>query len=1273
MSESATVIKEIQAKFTANITDYRNKMGQLMSTMSNMTKNLDAVKRTAASAMNSPSASTQKLGRSLDATASKLQKQRDQFTNLSKAGERTAQQMEQLTQRLAGMANTYSAIKSASASFDLSTPLQKQADAAKAAVEQIDVKIESLSAAMKNVGKDKFVFLDSGEMLTIDQARAKLEQLSQSGVEAAAKFDRLKAAINGIGTENLGYASAKGMDRLKSKIGSTADKLNGLGDKLSSTSSRAQGMTDSMQGTKRSMDGQSRSLSKSTRLLNSLKDAFGKVGGAAKNGLSSVRDRIAGVGSAAKNSTSSVNGLWKAIKKIAVIGFTLKLTKTILGRLRTTLHDYLESNEAAAASVQKLRDGLAQALAPAINVVINLLNRVMPYLIGIADAVASLITNIFGTGWTTVSTGVSSATNSAKDSADKASKSAGKASDKVDDLADSTKKAAEKQKEYNKLIAGFDEITKLEDQDSSDSSDKDKTPKDGSGKDSGSGAKQKTAPGTEGIAGKLPAWLDAVAEKLAGIWAVFQQAWKNKGAAVIKSAKAAFNALKTAAADVGNTIYDVFTDGTGQKWIESILDLFRSQLDVVTAIVSEFDKAWKEGNNGKNLVKSIFNMFSDINRLLSVINDSFAKAFSSGVGERVWSNILQIATNVNNTIGSIARNFAAAWKDNGNGERIWLNILNMVNDVLDAINKMSKATADWAKNLNLEPAVKAFSNLTGSVENLVKVVSGGLAKVYNNILLPLAKWVIEDAGPKSVDVLRASIDILRDSLKLYLKIYDKVEKLDFKFFNTIESTISGSLKALAGELDAIDTALDILYDIVTLDFSKIGKHFDKLKTSIDKILPNLDNLRILVEFFTNPAHAIADVVTKTIKIKFGIDVPGGLLGKIIQNIFGGSGGTAVPNVVLGTTGVSVKINGKMQNGASQWRTDAQNYWNQANAGRAFPITASMRNNASDQWNAAKLHWVNATTGQVLPISAGMQNTASQQWADTGLYWIKATNGRTLFVSAGMKNTSSDQWKNTGTYWSKSTNGKLLPVIGGMQNTATDQWNSTASNWHARTNGKNLPAYAAMKNNAGTLWKTTRGNWDSTTKTKSLPTKAGILNNISDLWRKVKNWWGERALTVKLKIGSIASKVAGWAKSGWDALNNLNINIPAFASGGVVDKPTYALAGEDGPEAFVPLKNNAEWTGVVANLITRRMSTMPTYYSGTSPAAGSTSGNQNDLMEMLMLVRELRADVAALKSNGIQNSVTVYTQLDGTTVAKNTINHINKQSRVTGKNPLGSYI
>lgn len=210
MPENATVIKEIQSKFTADITDYRKKVEQLSGLVSSMTKNLDA-------------------------TARKLQGQKEKFDGLTKSVERTTQQTNQLNQKLSGLLNTYHAIQAAASTIDLSTPIQKQADAAKAAVEQIDI--------------------DSGEMLSVDQAKARLDQLAQSGVEAAEKLDRLQAAIDSIGTENQGCANkieslavalknagqdkfvflSQGMERLESKIDATTTKLGSLGDKLSDT------------------------------------------------------------------------------------------------------------------------------------------------------------------------------------------------------------------------------------------------------------------------------------------------------------------------------------------------------------------------------------------------------------------------------------------------------------------------------------------------------------------------------------------------------------------------------------------------------------------------------------------------------------------------------------------------------------------------------------------------------------------------------------------------------------------------------------------------------------------------------------------------------------------------------------------------------------------------------------------------------------------------------------------------------------------------------
>lgn len=43
-------------------------------------------------------------------------------------------------------------------------------------------------------------------------------------------------------------------------------------------------------------------------------------------------------------------------------------------------------------------------------------------------------------------------------------------------------------------------------------------------------------------------------------------------------------------------------------------------------------------------------------------------------------------------------------------------------------------------------------------------------------------------------------------------------------------------------------------------------------------------------------------------------------------------------------------------------------------------------------------------------------------------------------------------------------------------------------------------------------------------------------------------------------------------------------IPKLAKGGIVDKATTFVAGEDGAEAVIPLERNTEWTSTVAHHI-----------------------------------------------------------------------------------------
>lgn len=962
MSETATVIKEIQTKFTANITDYRNKMKQLADSMSGLTKNMDATKRIAASAMQSPSASTQKLGRALDATARKLQGQKEKFDGLTKAGERTAQQMDQLNQKLSGMSNTYHVIQAVASTIDLSTPIQKQTDAAKAAVEQIDVKIESLAAALKNAEQNKFVFLDSGEMLSIDRARAQLEQLAQSGIEAAGKLEQLQAAIQSIGAENLGYANVKGLDRLKEKIDSTTAKLGSLGDKLSDTSTKAERMAGSIEETKHSLDQQAKSLSKSSRRFDMLKNAMGRIGSVAGGGLSTVKNRIAGIGTSASSSTSRVERLLRSIRRISLVSLTLRVVRPIFGELTSCVNRYMEQNKFAAASIERLRNGLTNALAPAINVVINLLNQIMPYLIGIADAVASLITNIFGTGWTSVSTGGATAANNVADSA-------GAAADKVDGLKDSTEKAADAQKEYNKLIAGFDEITKLEDQPSDSGSGSGNSGGNGGGGGSG-GATQTTSPGTEGIAGKLPEWLTNLADQLS---ALFEEQ--------------DFTGIGELLADKFGELVD-FLDArlTDPEFQEKVSNACQHVVDGINGFFSEM--TYSDGTKS-SIATRTGNLIGDALTLCMNTLDQFLTGVEwTNIGKTVAQNINGILEKLNANdvkFGTILADLINAGIDALSGFASDLNWSDIGTFIADNINSFF-TTVDWKEAGRT--ARTLIEGLGEMLSTAIKGIDEGTVKNAFEDFLEGAGWV----GDLALDVALAfgTVKAVGAASKILeaLGLIEGVSAADLALSATVSVGVSvaingfsGLLAILFGTEEEKQAALDAAKDE--------GLWWDVGKAIAD----TLNGMGESIE------EGIADLWTN------------------VKEWW---------NDYTSRVGEHLQCFVDVANDAAEWWSNVKNWWKDK-VGAVADFWTGVKNQAGSWWSDVKEWWKNKV-GAVADFWTGVKNQSSTWWSNVKRWW-KNKVGKVADFVVGVKNQASTWWRNVKKWWGTRTLTVKLAIAG----------------------------------------------------------------------------------------------------------------------------------------------------------------------------------------------------------------------------------------------------
>lgn len=467
-----------------------------------------------------------------------------------------------------------------------------------------------------------------------------------------------------------------------------------------------------------------------------------KVGSGIKKFGGFIKKAFSGL---SKESQKSQMSLGKMLATSLLFSTAFKAISAVSNGIKegmTNLAQYSEKTNSSISmlmsALTQLKNSLATAFAPILNVVAPILTSFINMLSKAATYIGMLIASLTG------------------------QKTFEKAVGVQQDYAASLKGSADAAKEAEKAAEGYlsplDEINKFEKKDTSKDTDK-------AGKGAGTISPEDMFE-TVDIPSNVSEMANRIKEVLSGIWDVFNQAWESKGKKVIDSAKSAIGSLKESVLSIGRTFYDVFTNGTGLTWLESSFELLRSILDIIGTISTAFSIAWNSGAGFEN-VTALFNMFTNINTLLTSIGDSFSRVFSNGTGVSIWTNILGIITGVYNIVGNLAASLREAWDTAGVGDSIWQGILNIFNSILGTIHNIVDSTAEWAGKLDFTPLLTSIDTLLKSLEPLTDNIGAGLEWFWNNILLPISGWVIQEALPTFLNMISAALDALNVIIEIF--------------------------------------------------------------------------------------------------------------------------------------------------------------------------------------------------------------------------------------------------------------------------------------------------------------------------------------------------------------------------------------------------------------------------------------------------------------------------------------------------------------------------
>jgi hypothetical protein len=243
-------------------------------------------------------------------------------------------------------------------------------------------------------------------------------------------------------------------------------------------------------------------------------------------------------------------------------------------------------------SLVRLQNALATAFAPILTVIAPILTKFIDMLSTAASYVSMFFS--FLSGKSTYTRAIAVQKNYAASLGDTASA--------AKDAADATEDAAKAAEDY---LSPLDDINRFTAEDSSS-----KSPSIGSnGSGGGVGA---TGPMFEDVAITDIPILEKLKDILSQIFKPFKQAWAQEGKATIDAAELAFTNLKSLAKDVGKSMLEVWTNGTGTQLLSTTLQIVQAILTTIGRIAGKLDEAWNKNSVGTAIIQAIADILQKI-------------------------------------------------------------------------------------------------------------------------------------------------------------------------------------------------------------------------------------------------------------------------------------------------------------------------------------------------------------------------------------------------------------------------------------------------------------------------------------------------------------------------------------------------------------------------------------------------------------------------------------------------------------------------------------
>lgn len=558
--------------------------------------------------------------------------------------------------------------------------LKKQIKEQGTIINQAQKQIESYQKRLNNINAEKPV---AAVKKALEEQNASIEKAKAKLVEYQAKMDQLEAKrsvieggaldaakLGGDGTfsdnpKNLNkrkdniLAGDKNYQKIIDQEIEMAQKMESYQSKISGAQEKAATLASELERVKvaqsdslnNSLKETSSVLEKAKSKLSKLTSAFAKLkhksdlSGSVKKTSKSLDNASSSAKKLGQNITGGAN---KGIKSLVKVGLAVFSVRSAYTFARKAADEYLQTNEQLSGQVSAIWNTIAQAIGPVVEQIVSWIVTIVSYVNALIKAF----------------TGV-----------DLVAKANAKALDKQ---ASSAGNLAKETKEANRQMANFDEMDVL----SNNTSD--------SGGTSGGGGTNVPQLALD------PINIESIKEKILELFEPIKNAWDNYGQGFVDAFKYALTEVWELIKSIGRSFAEVWTNGTGQKTVELLLQIFTDIFNIIGKLAEKFKEAWEAGGLGTAIIQSLWDALNNCLNIVKQVLDFLLKLVNKVDFTPLLNGILGIYNGLKDVTG-YANTFVGKLLDaisSGDWSSIGGLIASAINDGFSSLNSMI-TSVDW--------------------------------------------------------------------------------------------------------------------------------------------------------------------------------------------------------------------------------------------------------------------------------------------------------------------------------------------------------------------------------------------------------------------------------------------------------------------------------------------------------------------------------------------------------------------------------------------------